>query len=799
MHLFSAFGILGLLHVARGGELDQFATQRAHHIRAQHLAGRQDDPRPLDSPTSAKTHSSYADVPANSIKLETVIDNSKRHLLVARLHGAADNDRDGEISYKEFIKSLLFSWNSTENLEAALSAFHLPSASEIFNSMDENGDGYISMDEHSSFSKRSTTPETSPPHCSALRTKAESCATKDILKCAPYFSAAEGMCLAGHPNLVETCILSNPCASICECIANVGAAAKNKAVMYIQHPDSSVHIYQPEHEKRLFFLAWIFYGLIAFAILEYSSLALAALITHFAGSDINDSRWMDVKIWEKGDPPDCSMYLYWGDCGAIGTAASHRCPGGGVRVYGNSCKDHFRYGSRGCGFWGLGCQSVCYNINYARCPCSIFKWAQVNDFEVQTSQPDISTQSVTQPSQCRAACENNVNCVAYVLFPADGKKDQKNCVLKAGLILSYRDLKDVTSFIRDGKKPGEQCGDITKKKGSFWDEFGNPGVGKRSTGSDVAPILEKRVNENKAYAFDGRDPNFNRWLAFMTLLYVQNWIMRERTVQRYPFLQRAVGAPRMRPSQDGFPNLGNPAAPRWSPQEVNARLTNLVRNMMFGSAPIAANPVQHYLDNVVGSNTNTYMQEQWPQAVRDLLIANQAAIQPAGQSTNDPNIPTWDGRRADTSTRSYWPTHTGVQVGLNANPRIGQWYQTGNSGPYGLEAAFLLAAQLAGVNWRYVWNRGIGSDTIQPWWTGAIVRRVAQTGEPDVSVDCIMDDGLNADGTQGEPRRIGIQQVVNTESTDAHGRAGVYFALDLDPDLADDDPNHNVFLFVSAY
>ncbi|KAF9019450.1 hypothetical protein BDZ89DRAFT_1073020 [Hymenopellis radicata] len=59
-----------------------------------------------------------------------------------------------------------------------------------------------------------------------------------------------------------------------------------------------------------------------------------------------------------------------------------------------------------------------------------------------------------------------------------------------------------------------------------------------------------------------------------------------------------------------------------------------------------------------------------------------------------------------------------------------------------------------------------------------------------------MDDGLDADGDQGTPRRIGIQQVVTTESTNAHGRAGVYFALDLDPDLADDDANHNVFLFV---
>lgn len=419
----------------------------------------------------------------------------------------------------------------------------------------------------------------------------------------------------------------------------------------------------------------------------------------------------------------------------------------------------------------------------------------MNDIEVETSMQDLLAQQVTQPSQCRSACEDRTECVAFVILPANGDKNQLNCILKQGEIFDYRQVDQVTSFIRDGRKPGEQCGDTTKTQGPFWAEFGEPTSAKTSRSHEVAN-LDKRVNENKAYAFDGRDGNFNRWLGFLAYLYVQDWIMRERTVIRYPSLQRAIGDPRMRPTQAGFPNLATAVAPRWSPQEVNARLTNLVRNMMFGSAPISANPVQHYLDTVVGTNTGTYMQEQWPQAVRNLLIANQNVIQPAGQSTSDPNIPTWDGRRADTSSRTYWPTHPGAQVGVNSDARIGQSYQTGNSGPYGLEAAFLLSAQLAGVNWRYVWNRGIGSDTIQPWWTGAIVRRRSRNGEPDAEVECIMDDGLTPTGQQGTPRRIGIQQVVTTEATDAHGRAGVYFALDLDPDLADDDPNHNVFLFV---
>ncbi|KAF9455398.1 hypothetical protein BDZ94DRAFT_1242275 [Collybia nuda] len=194
------------------------------------------------------------------------------------------------------------------------------------------------------------------------------------------------------------------------------------------------------------------------------------------------------------------------------------------------------------------------------------------------------------------------------------------------------------------------------------------------------------------------------------------------------------------------------------------------------------------------------MQEQWPQAVRNLLIANQAVIQPAGQSDSDPNIPTvgeLPQRREQ-----------GVQVGLNSNTQIGQWYQTGNSGPYGLEAAFLLSAQLAGINWRYVWTRGIGSDVIQPWWTGVSkvlwllfgegpkTARLMLKSTPLHFLTLVTISGLNEDGSQGTPRRIGIQQVVTTEATDAHGRAGVYFALDLDPDLADDDPNHNVFLFV---
>lgn len=56
--------------------------------------------------------------------------------------------------------------------------------------------------------------------------------------------------------------------------------------------------------------------------------------------------------------------------------------------------------------------------------------------------------------------------------------------------------------------------------------------------------------------------------------------------------------------------------------------------------------------------------------------------------------------------------------------------------------------------------------------------------------------GPRSDVISSTPRRIGIQQVVTTESTNAQGRVGV-LPESLNPELDDDDPNNtNMFLFV---
>eukprot|EP00043_Microstomoeca_roanoka_P028859 m.19814 g.19814 ORF g.19814 m.19814 type:complete len:1099 (-) comp8753_c0_seq1:158-3454(-) len=55
-----------------------------------------------------------------------------------------------------------------------------------------------------------------------------------------------------------------------------------------------------------------------------------------------------------------SSRKYWStSCGAIGTAAARHCSEGGTLVNPSSCKTHFEYGSRACGFLLMGCSSMC--------------------------------------------------------------------------------------------------------------------------------------------------------------------------------------------------------------------------------------------------------------------------------------------------------------------------------------------------------------------------------------------------------------------------------------------------------
>lgn len=133
MRAFSLFGLLGLFHIARGGELDEFAAYRAEQARASKLGSS----RPAADLPASRTPQ------ADGVPIELFNDHSKRHVLASRVHHASDKDKDGSVTFDEFMSSMLFAWSTKEKVDEALAAFHLPSPEQIFAALDEDGNGHF--------------------------------------------------------------------------------------------------------------------------------------------------------------------------------------------------------------------------------------------------------------------------------------------------------------------------------------------------------------------------------------------------------------------------------------------------------------------------------------------------------------------------------------------------------------------------------------------------------------------------------------------------------------------------------
>jgi hypothetical protein len=95
-------------------------------------------------------------------------------------------------------------------------------------------------------------------------------------------------------------------------------------------------------------------------------------------------------------------------------------------------------------------------------------------------------------------------------------------------------------------------------------------------------------------------------------------------------------------------------------------------------------PVFTYLD-ALGEHQKDAM---WPKQLRELLLQNEELIVTSKKD--------WVGRTKNTDGK-YAP-FPGVKV-MDAGKSSLKYYQTGAVGPMCIEAAFLLATQLAGINW----------------------------------------------------------------------------------------------------
>lgn len=102
----------------------------------------------------------------------------------------------------------------------------------------------------------------------------------------------------------------------------------------------------------------------------------------------------------------------------------------------------------------------------------------------------------------------------------------------------------------------------------------------------------------------------------------------------------------------------------------------------------------------------------FPTDVKNLLLANEKAIVNSGKN--------WVGYPASSRPSQYTP-FDGVKVTHAGTASGAAFKQTNPVGPMSLDATFILATQLAGINWKTV-RAQIGSSQLQAgvYWAGAI-------------------------------------------------------------------------------
>ncbi|KAG9108525.1 hypothetical protein FRC07_008435, partial [Ceratobasidium sp. 392] len=227
------------------------------------------------------------------------------------------------------------------------------------------------------------------------------------------------------------------------------------------------------------------------------------------------------------------------------------------------------------------------------------------------------------------------------------------------------------------------------------------------------------------------------------------------------------------------PSVSRPAMPRWYPTELGYRATAVWRAILTVAMEQGVDdPVARYLDTQVPVTGGAVQTAQYPDSVRNLIKSNSKKIHTGGIGK------TWIGMKTKFNPGGNTNAFAGVQVGFDQRVKS---KQGGASGPFSLEAAFIVASQLAGVNFKAVASTIRQSEKIDTWWSGVLMpgKKGTQASE------C-----FNEDAAASGARLYGRYKL--SGSSGQHDTdAGVYVAFDLDPMAKPDAEDHNVFVFVT--
>ncbi|QRV96538.1 hypothetical protein RhiJN_24556 [Ceratobasidium sp. AG-Ba] len=183
----------------------------------------------------------------------------------------------------------------------------------------------------------------------------------------------------------------------------------------------------------------------------------------------------------------------------------------------------------------------------------------------------------------------------------------------------------------------------------------------------------------------------------------------------------------------------------------------------------------------------------YPKSVRDLITSNSQIVHDDITRSR-----TWIGENVDFGTNiNYTPAFAHIKVGLSNRVKT---EQGGGSGPFSIEAAFILGTQLAGINFRNVAKRIRDSGRYDEWWIGVLM-----PGDKSDGVRELHDENTAQEEPWLSQAPWKYGKCLRSDGNSQHDQnAGIYIAFvfkDLDPtpetdssDICDDC--QNVFVFI---
>ncbi|KAI0779105.1 hypothetical protein BC629DRAFT_589483 [Irpex lacteus] len=313
--------------------------------------------------------------------------------------------------------------------------------------------------------------------------------------------------------------------------------------------------------------------------------------------------------------------------------------------------------------------------------------------------------------------------------------------------------------------------------------FDSGGESFNSTGGAAESSLFVPADRDSTFPFDSSSTGYTSPPEFVKNMYLGNgdskpWISNTpaRLAADFPWMVALLGDKELTPDPKANEPVKVKTNPRWRWADY-WRPLNLYKVFLSRKAAQTSGNglvIDEILKALSSGDLSTAL---FPNDVKSLLLANEKAI----TSSTKP----WVGAPAKSRPTQY-PTFDNVKVTHAAGTSGAAFKQANPVGPMSLESTFILATQLAGINWKTL-RAKLKPEHLAAgvYWAGAITPEKKD------------DQRIQERRKSFAERVMGYVSRPNTPSSGSPD-SGFYLVLDVDPDKDGfSDPTKNVFVFAA--